>query len=71
MLLVGMETDEGPEEAIATLHAAAEEFVQRTTAAKAEMEAQVIEEDKEGRSRTPRDDEADEDLIKDEQVGGA
>ena len=71
MLLVGTETDEGPEEAIATLHAAAEAFVERTGAAKAEMEAQVIEEDKEGRARTPRDDEADEDLIEDEQVGGA
>jgi hypothetical protein len=71
MLLVGMETDDGPEEAVAALHAAAEEFVERTTAAKAEMEAQVLEEDKEGRARTPRDDEADEDLIEDEQVGGA
>ncbi len=71
MLLVGTETDEGPEEAIATLHAAAEAFVERTTAAKAEMGAQVIEEDKEGRARTSRDDEADEDLIEDEQVGGA
>jgi hypothetical protein len=71
MLLVGMETDDGPEEAVAALHAAAEEFVERTTAAKAEMEAQVLEEDKEGRVRTPRDDEADEEMIEDEQVGGA
>ena len=71
MSLVRMETDDGPEEAIAALHAAAGEFVERTTAAKAELEAQVIEEDKEGRARTPRDDEADEDMIKDEPVGGA
>lgn len=71
MLLVGIETDDGPEEAVNALHAAAEEFVVRTDAAKAEMEAQVLEEDKEGRVRTPRDDEADEDLIEDEQIGGA
>jgi hypothetical protein len=71
MLLVGIETDDGPEEAVNALHAAAEEFVVRTDAAKAEMEAQVLEEDKEGRVRTLRDDEADEDLIEDEQIGGA
>ena len=71
MLLVGTETDDGPEEAVNALHAAAAEFVERTNAAKAEMEAQVLEEDKEGRVRTPKDDEADEDLIEDEQVGGA
>jgi hypothetical protein len=71
MLLVGTERDDGPEEAVAALHAAAGVFVERTTDAKAEMEAQVIEEDKKGRARTPRDDEADEDLIEDEQVGGA
>lgn len=71
MLLVSTEADDGPEEAVNALHAAAEEFVVRTNAAKAEMEAQVLEEDKEGLVRTPRDDEADEDLIKDEQVGGA
>jgi hypothetical protein len=71
MLLVGIETDDGPEDAVNALHAAAEEFVVRTDAAKAEMDAQVLEEDKEGRVRTPRDDEADEDLIEDEQIGGA
>lgn len=71
MLLVSTEPDDGPEEAIAALHAAAVEFVEGTNDAKAELEAQVLEEDKEGRSRTSRDDEADEDLIKDEPVGGA
>jgi hypothetical protein len=71
MLLVGIETDDGPEEAVHALHAAAEEFVVRTDAAKAEMDAQVLEEDKEGRVRTLREDDANEDLIEDEQIGGA
>ena len=71
MLLVGTETDDGPEEAVAALHAAQRSLWREQQPRKLKWKLRSWKKIRRGESRTPRDDEADEDLIEDEQVGGA